>query len=124
MKEVRENDYLFILMDADARTRRRGGGKLGSEECNVLEVYGRDTLKDNGQQLLSCSANHGLALLNAFFSTAKNAIFARSTGEAKNLASTASATMPTKGSLEDTPRVWRRIGASAIKWGPSSASSP
>ena len=42
---------------------RRGGGKLGSEECKVL-----------GERLLSFSANHELALLNTFFSTAKNAI--------------------------------------------------
>ena len=31
-------------------------------------------IDDNGERLLSFSANHGLALLNTFFSTAKNAI--------------------------------------------------
>ena len=34
-------------MDANARTGRRGGGKLGSEECKVFGAYGRDTLNDN-----------------------------------------------------------------------------
>ena len=53
---------------------RRGGGKLGSEECKVLGAYGRDNLNDKGERLLSFSANHELALLNTFFSTAKNAI--------------------------------------------------
>ena len=74
VKEVPEHEQLFVLMDASARTGRRGGGKLGSEECKVLGVYGRDNLNDNGERLLSFSANHELALLNTFFSTAKNAI--------------------------------------------------
>ena len=69
-----EHEQLFVLMDANKRTGRRGGGKLGSEECEVLGAYGRDTLNDNGGRLLSFSANHELALLNTFFSTAKNAI--------------------------------------------------
>ena len=33
VKEVPEHEQLFVLMDANARTGRRGGGKLGSEEC-------------------------------------------------------------------------------------------
>ena len=74
VKEVPEHEQLFVLMDANARTGRRGGGKLGSEECKVLGAYGRDYLNDNGERLLSFSANHELALLNTFFSTAKNAI--------------------------------------------------
>ncbi|CAN0016532.1 unnamed protein product, partial [Ascophyllum nodosum] len=45
-----------------------GGRKLGSEECKALGAYGRDTLNDNnGERLLSFSANHGLALLYTFF---------------------------------------------------------
>ena len=71
MKEVPEHDQLLVLMDANARTGRRGGGKLGSEECKGLGAYGRDNLNDNGERLLSFSAN---ALLNTIFSTAKNAI--------------------------------------------------
>ena len=75
MKEVPEHEQLFVLMDANKRTGRRGGGKLGNEECKVLGAYGRDTLNYNGERLLSFSANHELAaLLNSFFSTAKDAI--------------------------------------------------
>ena len=74
VKEVPEHEQLFVLMDANARTGRRGGGKLGSEECKVLGAYGRDNLNDNGERLLSFSANHELTLLNTFFSTAKNAV--------------------------------------------------
>ena len=33
VKEVLEHEQLFVVMDANARTGRRGGGKLGSEEC-------------------------------------------------------------------------------------------
>ena len=74
VKEVLEHEQLFVLMDTNARTGRRGGGKLGSEEFKVLGAYGRDNLNDNGERLLLLSANHELALLNTFFSTAKNAI--------------------------------------------------
>ena len=74
VKEVPEHEQLFVLMDVNARTGRRGGGKLDSEECKVFGVYGRDNLNDNGERLLSFSANHELALLNMFSSTAKNAI--------------------------------------------------
>ena len=74
VKEVPEHEQLFVLMGANARTGRRGGGKLGSEKCKFRGTYGRDTLSNNGEQLLSFSPNHELALLNTFFSTAKNAI--------------------------------------------------
>ena len=82
--EVSEHEQLFVLMDANARTGRRGGGKLGSEECKELGAYGRDNLNDNGERLLSFSANHELALLNTFFSTSR----IRSTGEAKRVLTT------------------------------------
>ena len=72
VKEVLEHEQLFV--DANARTGRRRGGKMGSEECKVHGAYGRDNLNDNGDRLLSFSANHEFALLNTFFSTAKNAI--------------------------------------------------
>ena len=74
VKELPENGQLFVLMDANARTGRRGGGKLGSEKSKVLGAYGRDTPNDSGERLLSFSANCELALLNMFFSTAKDAI--------------------------------------------------
>ena len=44
---VPEHEQQLMLMDANARTGRRGGGKLGSEECKVLGAYDRDTLNDN-----------------------------------------------------------------------------
>ena len=84
MKEVPEHEQLFVLMDANARTGRRGGGKLESEECKALGAYGRDTLNDNDKRLLSVSANHELALLNTFFSTAKNAISHTFKGRGRN----------------------------------------
>ena len=74
VKEVSEHEQLCVLMDANARTGLRGGGKLGSEECKVLGAYGRDNLNDNGELLFPFFVNHELALLNTFFSTAKNAI--------------------------------------------------
>ena len=74
VKEVLENEQLFVLMDANARTGRRGGGKLGSKECKVLGAYGRDTLHDDGERRLSFSDNHELAHSIRIFSTAKNAI--------------------------------------------------
>ena len=44
-------------MNANARTRRRGRVERGSKECKVLGAYGRNTLNDNGERLLSFSAN-------------------------------------------------------------------
>ena len=47
---------------------------------------GRDTLNDNGEWPLFVSANHGLALWDMFFSTAKIATsYIRSIGEAKHI---------------------------------------
>ena len=44
VKEVPEHEQLFVLMDANARTGRRGGGEMVSEKCKVLSAYDRDTL--------------------------------------------------------------------------------
>ena len=62
VKEVPEHEQLFVLMEANARTGWEEGGKLGSEECNVLGAYGGDILSDNGERLLSFSPNHEVAL--------------------------------------------------------------
>ena len=51
---------------------REGGGGVGSKDNEVLGSYGRDTLNDNGERLLTFAANHGLALVNTFFSTRKS----------------------------------------------------
>ena len=74
VKEVPEHEQLFVLMDVNARTGGRGGGKLGSEDCKVLGAYGRDTVNDNGKRLLSFSADHVFALLDTFFNTTKKVI--------------------------------------------------
>ena len=84
MKEVPEHEQLFVLMDPNASTGRRGEGKLGSEECKLLGAYGRDALNDNGEQLLSYSGNHVLALLNTSFSTANDGILHTFNGRGKN----------------------------------------
>ena len=78
-----EHEQLFVLINANVRTGQRGGGKLEIEECKVLGAYGRDTLNDNGERLLSVSAHHGLALLNTFFSTVKDAILHTFNGRGK-----------------------------------------
>ena len=83
MKGVPEHEQqLFVLVDANARTGRKGGGRLVSEECKVLGAYGRDTLNGNGDRLLSITNNHGLALFKPFFSTAKKATSHTFGGEA------------------------------------------
>ena len=46
-----EHEELCMLMEVNACTGRRGGGKLGSEECKVFGVC-RDTLNDDGERLL------------------------------------------------------------------------
>ena len=40
---------------------------MGSKD-NILGAYGRDTLDDDGEPLLSFVNNHDLALADAFFS--------------------------------------------------------
>ena len=56
-------------MDANARTGRREKGQVGSKDSKILGAYGRDTLYDNGELLLSFANNHDLALVNTFFGT-------------------------------------------------------
>ena len=69
VREVPEDEQLFVFMDSDTRHTHGREGRLGSEECKVLAAYGRDILNGNGERLLSFSANAGLVLLNAFLST-------------------------------------------------------
>ena len=47
---------------------------MGNKDSNTLGVYGRDTLNDNGELLLSFANNHDLALVNTFFSTPKGGV--------------------------------------------------
>ena len=69
VKEVPRHEQLFVLMDANARTRRRERGGVESKENKCIGAYGRDTLNDNGELLLSFANNHDLAIVNTFFST-------------------------------------------------------
>ena len=70
MKEVpRHEQQLFVLMDANARTGRRKKGGVGSKNNIIIDAYGRDTLNDNGELLLSFVNNHDLAIVNTFVST-------------------------------------------------------
>ena len=74
VEEVPKHEQLFVLMDANARTGRREKGQVGSKDGKILGAYGRDTLNDNGELLLSLANNHDLALVNTFFSTPKGGV--------------------------------------------------
>ena len=74
VEEVPKHEQLFVLMDANARTGRREKGQVGSKDSKILGAYGRDTLNDNGELLLSFANNHDLALVNTFFSTPKGGV--------------------------------------------------
>ena len=72
--EVPAHEQLFVPMDANVRTGRRGGGESGSESNKVLGAYGWDEINDNSERLLSFAANHDLSLVNTFFRTPKGGI--------------------------------------------------
>ena len=74
VEKVPKHEQLFVLMDANARTGRREKGQVGSKDSKILGVYGRDTLNDNRELLLSFAINHDLALVNTFFSTPKGGV--------------------------------------------------
>ena len=74
VEEVPKHEQLFVLIDTKARTGRRGKGQVGSKDSKILGAYGRNTLNDNGELLLSFANNHDLALLNTFFSTPKGGV--------------------------------------------------
>ena len=74
MEEVPKHEKLFVLMDTNVRTGRRKKGQVGSKDSKILGAYGRDTLNDNGELLLSLANNHDLALVNTFFSTLKGGV--------------------------------------------------
>ena len=74
MEEVPRHEQLFVFVDANVRTGRREEGGVGSKDNKVLGAYGRDTLNDNGELLLSFVNNHDLAIVNTFFSTPKGGV--------------------------------------------------
>ena len=69
VSRVPSSDYLFILIDANART----GVRMGEEDCKVIGAYGRDTRvsDSNGTSLLRFAGDNKLALVNTFFSVPK-----------------------------------------------------
>ena len=73
--EVPRHEQLFVLMDANARTGRREKGGIGSKDNKIFQgAYGRDTLNNNGELLMSFANNHNLAIVNTFFSTPKDGV--------------------------------------------------
>ena len=69
VKEVPKHEQLFVLMDANARTGRREKRQVRSKDIKIFDAYGRDTLNDHGELLMSFANNHDLALVNTLFST-------------------------------------------------------
>ena len=69
VSRVPSSDYLFILIDANART----GVRMGEEDCKVIGAYGRDTRvsDSNGTSLLRFADDNKLALVNTFLSVPK-----------------------------------------------------
>lgn len=65
------HEQLVVLMDVNACTGKRGEGGVRRKDNGVLGGYDRDALNGSGEDLLSFSANHGLALVKPFFSTRK-----------------------------------------------------
>ena len=74
VEEVPRHEQLFVLIDANARTGRREKGEVGSKDSKILGAYGRNTLNNNGELLLSFGNNHDLALVNTFFGTPKSGV--------------------------------------------------
>ena len=70
-------------MDANARTGRKEKGHVGRKASKILGAYGRDTLHDNGELLLSFANNHDLALVNTFFSRLKGGVSRTFNGRGK-----------------------------------------
>ena len=73
VSRVPSSDYLFVLIDANART----GVRMGEEDCKVIGAYGRDTRvsDSNGTSLLRFAGDNKLALVNTFFSVPKGCTF-------------------------------------------------
>ena len=83
VEQIRTKEYLFVLMNANARTGQRVVG-CGDDESRVLGAYGRDVLNDHGKRLISFATNWKLALTNTFSSTRKGGISHRHNGTSPN----------------------------------------
>ena len=69
VSRVPSSDYLFVLINANARTDVR----MGEEDCKVIGAYGRDTRvsDSNRTSLLRFAGDNKLALVSTFFSVPK-----------------------------------------------------
>ena len=74
VEEVPKHEHMFLLMDANVRTGRSEKGQVGSKDSKIIGAYGRDTLDENGELLLSFASNHDLALVNTLFRTPKGGV--------------------------------------------------
>ena len=67
VSRVPSSDYLFILIDANART----GVRIGEENCKVIGGYGKDIRvvsdSSNGTSLWRSAGDNKPALVNTFF---------------------------------------------------------
>ena len=90
VKGVPKHEQLFVLMGVNARTGRREKGQVVSMDSKILGAYGRNSLNDDGQLLLSFANDHGLALVNTLFSTPKGGVSHTFNGRGKKTVSTTS----------------------------------
>ena len=73
VQRIPKKEYIFVLMDANARTGEKiEGGR--TEDDGVLGTYGRDELNNNGKRLLNFATDNKLAVTTTFFSTRKGGI--------------------------------------------------
>ena len=83
VKEISKREQLFLLMDAKARSGKSEKGEVGSRDNKFHGSYGRDTLNDNGELLLSFANNHDLTLVNKFLRTPKGGVLHTFNGQGK-----------------------------------------
>ena len=88
VEEVPKHEQMFLLMDANVRTGRSEKGQVGSKDSKIIGAYGRDTLNENGELLLSFASNHDLALVNTLFSTPKGGVSHTFNGREKKASTT------------------------------------
>ena len=74
MKEVPRPEQMFVLMDVNARTGMKEKRGVGSKDNKTIGAYGRDTLNDNEELLLSFANYRDLPIANTFFSTPKGGV--------------------------------------------------
>lgn len=68
IREVPGDGHLVFMMDAHARTGRRGNG---CSDAKVLGVYGRATLNENRERVLDFAGDNERFIAYKFFCTSK-----------------------------------------------------